>query len=340
MHFIRFRSNRISRQEGIVLRRPFLYQKAMKRPHPLRALRALPLLASLAAFAADDHPVVPLWPNGAPGAEARKDEKEVIGVHLKDTPIVFNIHNPNLTVYLPAPGTATGAAVIVAPGGGHMFLSYIHEGTGVTEWLSQHGIAAFLLKYRLARDQAGNSPYKVEDALADAQRSIRLVRSRAAEWGVNPARIGFMGFSAGGQLAVLASVKSDGGNPEAEDAVERESSRPDFTVLGYPGIPAEQITITADLPPVFMFSAYDDARTSITNAQLFLKYRAAGVPAEIHVYNRGGHGFGIRDRPLPVSSWPARLLEWMTDRGLLTSAAQNGAGAPAPAQAPVPAKGP
>jgi endo-1,4-beta-xylanase len=290
----------------------------MKMPPSLRGLLVLPLLASLAAFAADDHAVVPLWPNGAPGSEARKDEKEVVGVHLRDTPIVYNIHNPNLTVYLPAAGTATGAAIIVAPGGGHMFLSYIHEGTGVTEWLSQHGIAAFLLKYRLAKDQAGNSPYKVEpDALADAQRSIRLVRSRAAEWGIDPARIGFMGFSAGGELAVLATTHADPGKSDSADPVEQQSSRPDFTVLGYPGISPDKVTITSGMPPVFMFSAYDDARTSITNASLFLKYRAAGVPAEIHIYNEGGHGFGIRNRPLPVSSWPQRLLEWMGDRKLL-----------------------
>jgi len=302
---------------------------------------ALPLLASLAAFAAEDHPVVPLWPNGAPGSEARKDEKEIVGVHQKDTPIVYNIHNPNLTVYLPAAGTATGAAVIVAPGGGNMFLSYIHEGTGVTEWLSQHGIAAFLLKYRLAHDQAGGSTYQVEvEALADAQRSIRLVRSRAAEWGVNPTRIGFMGFSAGGELAVLAATRSDPGKPGADDSVELQSSRPDFVVLGYPGGSSDKVTITADTPPAFMFSAYDDPHhTSVTNASLYLKYLAAGVPAEIHIYNRGGHGFGIRDRPLPITSWPARLQEWMGDRGLLSSA-QGGTGAAAPAHAPVPPQAP
>jgi acetyl esterase/lipase len=289
----------------------------MKPPRPLRGLLALPLLASLAAFAADDHPVIPLWANGAPGSEARKDEKEIVGVHLRDTPIVYNIHNPNLTAYLPAPGTATGAAIIVAPGGGQMFLSYIHEGTGVAEWLSQHGVAAFLLKYRLAKDQAGNSPYKVSDSLADSQRSIRLVRSRAAEWDIDPARIGFMGFSAGGELAVLATLQSDPGKPDAEDPIERQSSRPDFTVLGYPGGSFADATITAGMPPVFMFSAADDKRTSATNATLFLKYIAAGVPAEIHIYSQGGHGFGIRKRALPVSSWPQRLLEWMGNRKLL-----------------------
>jgi acetyl esterase/lipase len=293
----------------------------MNKTHLLRGLFLLPLFASLAAWAADDHAVVPLWPNGAPGSEARKDEKEVIGVHLGSTPIVYNIHNPSLTVYLPAPGTATGASIIVAPGGGHMFLSYIHEGTGVTEWLSQHGITAFLLKYRLAHDQAGNSPYKVEpDALADTQRSIRLVRSRAAEWGIDPARIGFMGFSAGGELTALAVIHADPGKPDSDDPVERMSSRPDFSIYGYPGISPDRVNIVAGMPPAFFFSAFDDKRTSTTNATLFLKYLAAGVPAEIHVYTQGGHGFGIRNRPLPVSSWPQRLLEWMANRKLLVPA--------------------
>ncbi|MGD1029791.1 MAG: alpha/beta hydrolase [Opitutaceae bacterium] len=290
----------------------------MRSPPSPAAWLALLLSTAAAATAADAPLVVPLWIHGAPGSEARMNEAEVVTMHDANTPAVYNIHNPSLTVYLPAAGKATGAAVIVAPGGGHQFLSYVHEGSAVAEWLSQQGIAGFLLKYRLARDQAGGSTYKVEvDALADAQRSIRLVRSRAAEWGVNPARIGFLGFSAGGELAVLASEHSDAGKPGADDAIERFSSRPDFTCLGYPGIRPETVTITADMPPAFMFSAYDDARTSSTIASLFLKYRAAGVPAEIHIYNRGGHGFGIRNRPMPVSSWPQRLEEWMRDRGFV-----------------------
>jgi endo-1,4-beta-xylanase len=233
-------------------------------------------------------------------------------------PVTFNIHDPSITPFLPSPDKATGAAIVVAPGGGHMFLTMDREGYDVGQWLADHGIAAFVLKYRLARDKAGNSPYKVEThALADAQRSIRLVRSRAGEWGVNPSRIGFMGFSAGGELAVLLSTHADAGNAGADDPVEHQSSRPDFTVLGYPGISPDKVAITAGMPPVFMFSAYDDARTSITNASLFLKYRAAGVPAEIHIYSEGGHGFGVRQRPMAASSWPDRLVDWMRDRGYL-----------------------
>jgi endo-1,4-beta-xylanase len=290
----------------------------MRSPHLLAGPLALFLFAAASAAAADAPLAVPLWAGGAPGSEARMHEAEVVGMHDANTPMVYNIHNPSLTVYLPAAGTATGAAIIVAPGGGHQFLSYVHEGSAVAEWLSQHGIAAFLLKYRLARDQAGHSPYKVEvDGVADAHRAIRLVRSRATEWSVNPARIGILGFSAGGELAFLASLHSDAGKAGADDPIERFSSRPDFTCLGYPGIGGDAVAITQDMPPAFMFSAYDDARTSNTIASLFLKYRAAGVPAEIHIFNRGGHGFGIRDRPMPVTSWPLWLQDWMGDRGLL-----------------------
>ncbi len=290
----------------------------MRKPPLLAVLIAFQSCAALAAAAADAPPVVPLWPNGAPGSEARKDEKEIVGFHDRNTPIVYNIHNPNLTVYLPAAGTSTGAAFIVAPGGGHMFLSYIHEGSGIAEWLSQHGIVGILLKYRLARDQAGGSTYTVErDAMADAQRSIRLVRSRAADWGIDPTRIGFMGLSAGGELAALASTRFDAGKPQSNDPVERVSSRPDFTVLIYPGIPPEKFSVPADTPPAFMLAAFDDAHNAANLGAIFLKYRAAGVPAELHIYNRGGHGFGIRDRPLPITGWTARLLDWMRDRGLL-----------------------
>jgi acetyl esterase/lipase len=264
---------------------------------------------------------VALWDQGAPGSEARKDEPERVDWRQEPDivfPVTYNIHHPSITPFLPAAGRATGAAIIVAPGGGHMFLTMDREGYDVGQWLADHGIAAFVLKYRLARDKAGRSPYQVEvNALADGQRAIRLVRSRAGEWGVDPARIGFLGFSAGGELAVLVSTRSDAGHSSSADPVERASSRPDFTVLGYPGISPDKVTITKDQPPVFLFSAFDDARTSITNATLFLKYRAAGVPAEIHVYSEGGHGFGVRRRPMAVSDWPDQLVAWMRDRGYL-----------------------
>jgi acetyl esterase/lipase len=184
---------------------------------------------------AGSHPVIPLWPAGAPGSEARKDEPEkVVGNN------VTNIHFPTLTLYLPAKDQNTGCAVVVCPGGGHRFLVMPKEGYDVAQWLAAHGIVALVLKNRLARDDANPAdtpqPYTIErDSLADAQRAIRLVRSRAAEWGIDPARVGIIGFSAGGELAALAAMRSDAGQAQAADPIDRFSSRPGFQGLIYPG---------------------------------------------------------------------------------------------------------
>ncbi|MDQ6708583.1 MAG: alpha/beta hydrolase, partial [Acidobacteriota bacterium] len=164
---------------------------------------------------------------------------------------VSNIHNPSLLVYLPPKDKATGAAMIIAPGGGHRFLSIDTEGTNVAEWLNSIGVAAFVLKYRLAREEG--SPYKVDvDALADAQRAIRMVRARNPEWNVNPSKIGIMGFSAGGEIAALASTHYDSGKPGAADAVDKQNSRPDYQILIYPGLRPDSINVTKDTPPTFM----------------------------------------------------------------------------------------
>jgi endo-1,4-beta-xylanase len=272
------------------------------------------------------HPAsIALWPNGAPGSEARKDEAEKVDWRDEPEnnitfPIVFNIHNPSITPFLPSKATATGAAVIIAPGGGHMFLTIDREGYDLGKWLADHGVAAFVLKYRLARDKAGNSPYKVDvDALADAKRSIRLVRSRAAEWGVDPARVGFMGFSAGGEVAALVSSKFDKGDPSSADAVEKQGCRPDFVGLIY-GSSRAVTTFDAQTPPTFLLAAYNDSGNATTLTNLFLKLKAANVPAEIHIYGTGGHGFGVRsDRSLAVESWPQQFRNWMGDIGMLKS---------------------
>lgn len=183
--------------------------------NPTTTLRLVLLLTALAraGFAANEHPIVPLWPNGAPGSEARKGEPEkIVGNN------VSNIHHPSLTVHLPVKSQATGAAVIVAPGGGHARLSIQNEGYDVARWLADHGIAAFVLKYRLGKDDATPpgmpQPYAYDvHGLADTQRAIRLVRSRAAEWGVNPAAVGVIGFSAGGEVAALAAIRRISAGP-------------------------------------------------------------------------------------------------------------------------------
>jgi acetyl esterase/lipase len=276
------------------------------------------LLPPAAALAADA-PIVPLWPAGAPGFEAKKDLPEkIVG------PKLSGINNPTLTVYLPAKDKATGAAVIVAPGGGHAFLSIQHEGYSVGQWLADHGVAGLVLKYRLAKDDAvpaGQSPYTVDrDALGDAQRALRLVRFRATEWGINPAAVGIIGFSAGGEVALLAATRPATGTPDAADPIDRLDARPDFFGLLYPGgLPRTDIVLTKGTPPAFLVCGSED-RQNISEGlpEFYLKCKKAGVMAELHVYAGTGHGFGLRDtNKSPSGMWPARFYDWLGDRKFL-----------------------
>jgi acetyl esterase/lipase len=280
-------------------------------------MKPAPLLLILAgAVSAGSRPEIALWPNGAPGSDSQTG-KEVIQAPAGGGSVrVSNIHNPTITVYLPEPGIATGAAIIVAPGGGHRILA-MHEGYDVAEWLAGKGIAAFVLKYRLAREE--NSPYKVDvHPTQDAFRAIRTVRSRAREWRIDPARIGMMGFSAGGEVVLRASTGFDAGNASSADLIERHSSRPDFQALVYPGIRSVPLTaITKDTPPAFLICTHDDKSPADMLPSVYSALLKAGVSAEMHIYARGGHGYGIRHRTLPVSNWSVRFEEWMADRGLL-----------------------
>jgi len=259
---------------------------------------------------------IPLWQAGAPGSQDKTGE-EAVRVTPDGEHVVSNVHKPSITPYLPSKEKSTGAAVIVAPGGGHRELWMDHEGHNLARWLSSRGIAAFVLKYRLAREP--NSTYKVDEhALADIQRAIRLVRSRAKEWGVSPSRIGVLGFSAGGELAALASMRFDGGNKDASDVIERENSRPDFQALIYPGS-SGRIVPVKESPPVFLVCGYKD-RPDISRglAEVYLKFKELEVPAELHVYATAGHGFGVREKNRSASgNWPARFEEWLADLGLL-----------------------
>jgi len=278
------------------------------------------LLLSAAVVRAANPVVVPLWPAGAPGAEARKAEPEKIAGSN-----VSNIHAPSVLVYLPAKDTATGCAVVVAPGGGHARLAFQHEGTAVGEWLAAHGIAAFVLKYRLAKDDATPAgqaqPYTVDrDALADAQRALRLVRARAGEWGVRPAAVGIIGFSAGGEVALLAATRGADGLADAADPIDRRSARADFYALIYPGgLPRTDIVVTKETPPVFLTAGYGD-RQNISEglAEFYLKTKRAGASAELMMYAGAGHGFGVRaTNRTPAGAWIARFREWLADRKFL-----------------------
>ena len=279
-------------------------------------LLCLLLATTTSTHAVDAPPIVLLWPNGAPGSEGKTDVERTNSAPTM--PIqVTSVHKPSLTVYLPAKETGTGAGVIVIPGGGHRMLVMEHEGYTVGRWLSERGIAAFILKYRLAREQG--STYQVEThALADTQRAIRLVRSRAKEWDVDPARVGVLGFSAGGELAALASVRESGPIADAADPIDREGARPDFQALLYPAIPKD-MTPTKDTPPAFMACGFSD-RQNISEGlpSLYLLFKQAGVPTDLHVYAGAGHGFGIREGDKsPAGGWPARFREWLDDRGFL-----------------------
>lgn len=270
------------------------------------------LLLSLAArsFAADLHPVIPLWPDGAPGSQANTSP-ESVRLNEAGEHIVSNVHVPSVTVYVPPPGKATGASVIVVPGGGHRELWMDHEGYRVADYLAGEGIAAFVLKYRLAREKG--STYTVEgESLSDLQRAIRLVRSRAADWRLDPARVGVMGFSAGGELAALAGTRYDGGAARSSDPVARQSSRPGFQALLYPAIPPG-LTFSPQTPRAFLLGgAQDQPAISQGLAELYLAMRRAGARAELHIYDGVGHGFGLRaENKGPVAAWPQRFLDWL-----------------------------
>ena len=283
----------------------------LAKPHVL----SFALLLSCVAAAAEPQPIL-LWPDGAPGSEGKTGE-ETMRVAPAGDHIVSNVHRPSITPYLPSKETATGAAVVIAPGGGHSELWMDHEGYNVAKWLCDHGVAGFVLKYRLAR--AKDSTYTIEGhSLADTQRALRLVRSRAAEWGVDPERIGVIGFSAGGELAALAGTRYDSGIEGAADPVDRLTSRPAFQALIYPAIPRD-MKLSKETPPAFLACGEMD-RQNISQGlpELYLAMKRAGAMAELHVYAGVGHGFGVRATTRgAVAGWIERFREWLDGRGFL-----------------------
>jgi acetyl esterase/lipase len=283
----------------------------------LRLLGLIGALFTAGTLSAAEPIVLPLWANGAPGSEAHRDQAETPEPGRQSEGYITNVHNPSLTVYLPAKGKATGAAIVVAPGGGHRILAVAHEGHQVGQWLADHGIAAAVLKYRLYRQEG--SPYQRDDAIADGERAVRLVRAHAKEWGVDPNRIGFMGFSAGGDLTLAVAAAGDPGNSSATDAIDRESSRCDFQVPIYPGgLDNPATRVSADSPPTLLICSVDDRDDiALGVPAIYMALRKAGVPVEMHVYGNGGHGWGIRPGENAVNHWPDRLVDWMRDRDLL-----------------------
>jgi acetyl esterase/lipase len=254
-----------------------------------------------------------LWPQGAPQSEGHDPTDE-----------------PALTIHLPSAELATGAGIIVNPGGGYRILASDHEGLQVARWLNRHGIAAFVLRYRVG------PKYHSEVSLLDGKRAMRTVRSRASEFGVSSTRIGMLGFSAGGHLTAAVGTRYDDGEPESADPVERVSCRPDFLVPVYAvtngekrGKKADEYTpaddrVTAETPPAFLVHTHEDAIVPADQSILFYQaLRSHGVSAEMHVFGYGEHGVGMAVGDPDVAEWSSLLLRWLRRSGFLTDAART-----------------
>jgi acetyl esterase/lipase len=266
---------------------------------------------AVAAAEAPAAPVIFLWSAGAPGFESRKDEPEQAQGYS-----INNIHNPSLTVLLPPKEKATGQAVIVVPGGGHRQLGFKSEGLEPAQYLNSLGIAAFVLKHRLAREPG--SPYQIDvHAKQDGQRAMRVVRNRAAEWGVDPGKIGMMGFSAGGEVVSLVTYAPSTGEAAAADPIERVHCLPDFQIIIYPGPLGLPDRVAGDAPPAFFLCSDDDRSHAWVITRLTELYREAKRPVECHLLARGGHGYnlGQRSKLISVKSWTQRLTDWFADGG-------------------------
>jgi acetyl esterase/lipase len=256
--------------------------------------------------------VIPLWEKGAPGFESRRDIPE----QAKDY-WVKSINNPSVTVFMPSKDKANGCAVVIAPGGGFRELVYDAEGRQAAEFLNSIGVTAFVLKYRLPGE--ADSPYKPEHVRQDANRAIRLVRSRAGEFNIDPARVGMLGFSAGGAVIMMVAFDKGDGNPSATDPIDRLNGRPDFQMMVYPGGKAPE-KISADAPPAFLICANDDEYgCDEVTMELLQKFRTANVPVEAIFLSKGKHAFNMGDRSslVTVNTWPQRMADWMADSGFL-----------------------
>ncbi|PWU01256.1 MAG: 1,4-beta-xylanase [Bacteroidetes bacterium] len=271
------------------------------------------ILVTASGFSQEKPLQIPLWANGAPGFEKLKDEPEQAQDYW-----VKHINNPSITVFLPPKEKATGAAIIVCPGGGHRLLVYNAEGVEPAQYLNKLGVAVFVLKYRLARDSA--SPYSLDKhPKEDAYRAIRLVRSRAKEWGLDTNRIGIMGFSAGGEVVNMVAYTSGAGDPNSKDPVDKQNGRPNFLIFIYPGPLGVPDVVPADTPPAFLLAANDDACCSGPTVSLLEKFRMAKIPVEAHIYTQGNHAFnmGYRSKLKSIQGWPQRMADWLEDNNFL-----------------------
>lgn len=305
----------------------------MNRPFAARFLALLlaALLAPAAARAAEPL-AFNLWPGKPPGETKEfppeADTTKADGKLIAGRRVIRlgNVSTPQITVYRPLKGADTGAAVVIAPGGGHSILAYDLEGTEVAEWLNGIGVTGVVLKYRVPTRTPNDRRWLA--AVQDAQRAMSLLRSKAGEWGIDPRRIGILGFSAGGETAALTALLNER-QYEAVDGADKVSSRPDFAVLVYPGGLVERgkeeqgllahVKVTKGTPPMFLVHAYDDRVSPLNSALLFVELKKADIPAELHIYSHGGHGYGLRQTGEPVTTWHHRCAEWMRRQGFLSN---------------------
>jgi acetyl esterase/lipase len=318
-----------------------------------KAVVSLLLIFAIRSFATEEKPSpqpptqLTLWPGKPPGEigsigpeqfwDKRPDGKPIPFVGGRPVKWLTNISKPTITLYRPPKEKDTGVSMLICPGGGLTYLAWDAEGEEVAAWLNSIGVTGIILKYRVPRrpDQMAlkfRSIWHVRP-LQDAQRAISLVRSRAAEWGLDPNRIGMVGFSAGAGLTAWTSTNFDKRAYEPTDEIDRISCRPDFAVLLYPGGGASpgpghgayqldaNVPIRKECPPMFFVAAGDDGDKPEIVACMYLALKRAGVPAELHIYAIGGHDFALRPTDRPCSTWPWRCAEWMRAEGLLKAGA-------------------
>lgn len=269
-----------------------------------------------------------LWPKGVPAGASRLSEEQI--AKLKAAPIdperINYVESPSVTIYRASTDNANGCAILICPGGAYGRLAWFKEGIEVAQWLNTQGITAGVLKYRVPRRDP-DEPHR--EPLQDAQRAIRLMRANAVQWGIDAKRVGVLGFSAGGHLTVMTGVQGDEASYSSEDSIDRQSCQPSFLCPIYAAYLGEKyndrdevglgslVKITSKTPPTFLAVTADDAYRGVQAASMFIALKQANVPAELHVYTRGGHGYGIRPSERPVSTWHLRLAEWLRDSGYL-----------------------
>lgn len=276
----------------------------------------------IASVVADEPLTLDVWPDIVPGEKGDVGEEKLRPPkgNAKAVQRLTNVTKPTLTVYRPEKEKDTGAAVLICPGGGYSILAWDLEGTEVAEWLNSIGVTGVVLKYRVPRRKGRE---KHDAPLQDAQRAMSLVRKNASKWGIDAKRIGILGFSAGGHLSAATATNFDKRHYGKIDAADNVSSRPDFAVLVYPAYLIDsnglspEIRVTADTPQTFFAHASDDRISSENSIAMYLALKKAKVPAELHIYASGGHGFGLRSSEHPASSWPQRCEQWLRSRGLL-----------------------